>query len=367
MRKAILFLSLFIGVGLIFLIAFSASRSSADSEFQITTYDKAYEQYGDSVIYNFVFPGGIRGGYNRPPSQALNDEHWRTAIDMLISQRDGNRSLAERLPEEIRANALTAAKEAEDALIELEAQGVIDCWLRHDCPSLVVESITSLSDLGRLAPEEKPIAPIEESMAPAEVPFALRLRPLEMVLNSYVVSSTQRAADITITFETTPVLPGYALNVDFYANDSDESRLGPGIYYSRRTVGIGVPADFPPTHNFPSAILPSLWNNGYLKRYSTKIMFGANVIPGVGYRILWRTSIGNAADDNGRIDIDAQWKFWDCGNVLCLGSIEATCTDFRTGIDYPDRFPAKNLIDTRGMVCYQNAPSMVYLPVVIQS
>ena len=76
------------------------------------TFSDLYAEYGEDAIYNFVFPGGIRGGYNRPPSQELYDHHWKGTVEMLIGKEQGNRELAESLPVDERQNALDAAKES---------------------------------------------------------------------------------------------------------------------------------------------------------------------------------------------------------------------------------------------------------------
>ena len=188
------------------------------------TFSDLYAEYGEDAIYNFVFPGGIRGGYNRPPSQELYDHHWKGTVEMLIGKEQGNRELAESLPVDERQNALDAAKEATDALAQLTEQGVIDCWNRHDCPPLQVESMLIL------ATTTSSIAPSNVSQS-SEYSLAEWLRPTSMLLSSYEISPTERAADITVTFKTTPTPAGYALNIDFYVNDSDDSHLGPGIYY----------------------------------------------------------------------------------------------------------------------------------------
>ena len=329
-----------------------------------TSYIDLYTHYGDEVIYNFVFPGGISGGYNAPPSQELYDHHWKSAVEMLIASERDNRTLAAALPPERAHNALTGADKAKTALEQLKDQNILDCWARHDCPPLQVESLLMLTTV-------TDVVAGSNVSAPADYQYAEWLRPRSMYLQSYAVSATQRAAEITITFETTPTPAGYALNIDFYLNDSDDSHLGPGIYYSRKTNAFGIPASYPPLTNFEIPLLPSAWDNGYLKRYSTKVIFGARVKPDFTYRILWETEPGDAVKDNGLIRLNAQYKWWDCDHVLCLGSIEATCTDFWKRYDYPEKFPGSNVIPVTDsflqMNCFNSEEiAELFLPVVVK-
>ena len=217
-----------------------------------------------------------------------------------------------------------------------------------------------------LATTTSSIAPSNVSQS-SEYSLAEWLRPTSMLLSSYEISPTERAADITVTFKTTPTPAGYALNIDFYVNDSDDSHLLPGIYYSRKNPALAVPADYPPAHDFPSPILPSLWDNGYLKRYSTKVMFASRVKPKTQYQIFWRIELGEDNQDNG----SSPTHNTNAGTATMSSVLfdRGHLHRFLETVRLPQKFPARNIIPTTdpslAMHCFNSEEyAEVFLPMV---
>ena len=98
-------------------------------------------------------------------------------------------------------------------------------------------------------------------------------------------------------------------------------------------------------------------------------MFASRVKPKTQYQIFWRIELGEDNQDNGLVKLNAQYKRWDCDHVLCLGPIEATCTDFWRRYDYPEKFPARNIIPTTdsflAMHCFNSEEyAEIFLPMV---